>query len=126
MVWYGVMGVIGAPKSLALLDTSFSYYMTPLIAMYPTLVVLLVATRHSVLERSIDQAIQPSFNMRFATNPGAPSYNDPLPHSHVSSHPQVDIPRVEIQSMSVESIRVIRGSSTDSDRNEAGAVNAEQ
>ncbi|KZV63142.1 hypothetical protein PENSPDRAFT_657527 [Peniophora sp. CONT] len=44
--------------------------MTPLIAMYPTLVVILVATRRSVLERGIVSG-NASSGLRFATNPGS-------------------------------------------------------
>ena len=77
--------------------------------MYPTVVVVLVATRRSVLERSIDQAIQPSTDMRFATNSGARTTT-----SRASPYHRVDDDRVEIQTISLEDLGP---DSSDSDRN---------
>ncbi|VDC06681.1 unnamed protein product [Peniophora sp. CBMAI 1063] len=51
LIWYGAINYWGAPDSLAVYTCRF--YIVPLIAMYPTLVVVIVASRRSVLERSI-------------------------------------------------------------------------
>ncbi|VDB87046.1 unnamed protein product [Peniophora sp. CBMAI 1063] len=62
LVWYGVLDVSTGYRQDNLLMATTFYYMTPLIAMYPNLVVILVATRRSVLERSIDRAMDtPTF-----------------------------------------------------------------
>ncbi|VDB84902.1 unnamed protein product [Peniophora sp. CBMAI 1063] len=62
--WYGVVSWYGR------LDTAVwytsAYYMNPLIAMYPTLVVVLISIRHSVLESSIKSALPAAFDMEFA------------------------------------------------------------
>ncbi|KZV74653.1 hypothetical protein PENSPDRAFT_662293 [Peniophora sp. CONT] len=55
LTWYGIITTFGGSSSL--LVYSCRFYCAPFIAMYPTLVVALVTSRHSVLERSIDSGI---------------------------------------------------------------------
>ncbi|KZV74658.1 hypothetical protein PENSPDRAFT_186365 [Peniophora sp. CONT] len=50
LVWYGAITWWGSPRSAVVYTCRF--YSVPLIAMYPTLVVILVASRRSVLEGS--------------------------------------------------------------------------
>ncbi|KZV68554.1 hypothetical protein PENSPDRAFT_754004 [Peniophora sp. CONT] len=58
LLWYGAINLFGRHGSLV--STTVFFYMTPLIAMYPTLVVVLVTSRRSVLERGIASGGQPS------------------------------------------------------------------
>lgn len=58
--------------------------------MYPTLVVVLVATRRSVLESSINYS-KPSFGMRFADNSGGHAYNA----NSLSCHPDLTLQRLD-------------------------------
>ncbi|VDB85480.1 unnamed protein product [Peniophora sp. CBMAI 1063] len=54
LTWYGAITYFGSSSSLLVYTCRF--YSAPLIAMYPTLVVVLVASRRSVLDRSIVSA----------------------------------------------------------------------
>ncbi|KZV73375.1 hypothetical protein PENSPDRAFT_648914 [Peniophora sp. CONT] len=51
LIWYGAISYWGPTESLAVYTCRF--YSVPLVAMYPTLVIVIVASRRSVLERSI-------------------------------------------------------------------------
>ncbi|KZV73489.1 hypothetical protein PENSPDRAFT_648825 [Peniophora sp. CONT] len=72
--WYGYISWYGRLDS-AIWYTS-AYYMSPIIAMYPTLVVVLVSMRHSVLERSINSVLPVSFGMQFAERPSMHVHQD--------------------------------------------------
>ena len=58
--------------------------------MYPGLVVVLVATRRSVLERSIDMKTAISSNVRFATNPGTRGGRSGAAYSRHLAHQEGD------------------------------------
>ncbi|VDB83392.1 unnamed protein product [Peniophora sp. CBMAI 1063] len=68
LLWLGFVGFFANPNTL--LYAWVFYYTTPLIAMYPTLVVVIAATRRSVLENSAVSEHVPS-GLHFATNPSA-------------------------------------------------------
>lgn len=69
--------------------------------MYPTLVVVLVATRRSVLERSMDMASQLSSDVRFAANTGASTHgHNPL--SQAFTYPHTDEDVIELGTISPE------------------------
>ncbi|KZV68556.1 hypothetical protein PENSPDRAFT_687115 [Peniophora sp. CONT] len=85
LFWYGAVVIFAGYASLAV--TLVFYYATPLIAMYPPLVVVLVATRRSILERSIDaKTAILSSNVRFATNAGTQEERSRTYSPHLSSH----------------------------------------
>ncbi|KZV63147.1 hypothetical protein PENSPDRAFT_758184 [Peniophora sp. CONT] len=85
LAWFGMINWYGTNGSAA--RSTSGFYVAPLAAMYPTLVVVIVATRRSVLEHSISHS-KPSFGLRFATNTGEhpcrvddmPWHNAPISH----------------------------------------------
>ncbi|VDB83393.1 unnamed protein product [Peniophora sp. CBMAI 1063] len=107
LLWFGFIDFLGTPDSLVY--AWVFYYMTPLIAMYPTLVVVLATTRRSVLERQSIPEHGPS-GLLFATNPGAHQNRDGRPSGcRTPTHTQIALGA----SMMIQSVAA---SSYDSDQ----------
>ncbi|KZV71674.1 hypothetical protein PENSPDRAFT_400768 [Peniophora sp. CONT] len=81
LAWFGAIDVWGSPNSIVTTTTRF--YMSPLIAMYPTLVVVLVAMRRSMLERSVGSTTAALSGVLFATHASA-SMNAPVTNARIS------------------------------------------